>query len=67
MKEYGEAVMRKNSPERFQQARLIFDTMGRLVLGRITAIETATAGIQPNQQTVDDLYGGFPAPEPTSA
>jgi hypothetical protein len=33
LREWGDAVMRKNSPEHFQQARLLFDTI-ELVLGK---------------------------------
>jgi hypothetical protein len=31
LREWGDAAMRKNSPEHFQQARLLFDTMQRIL------------------------------------
>jgi hypothetical protein len=47
LKEFGEAEMRRNSPEHFQQARLLFDTM-ELILGKrpvsVQLPEPATPG-----------------------
>jgi hypothetical protein len=61
LKEWGEAVLRRNSPEHFQQARLLFDTMAR-ILGKqplsLQLPEPATP------QTVATYDPGFPPLNP---
>jgi Tc toxin complex TcA C-terminal TcB-binding domain/Protein of unknown function (DUF2934) len=61
LKEWGEAEMRRNSPEHFQQARLLFDTM-ELILGKrpvsVQLPEPATP------QTVANYQPDFPPLNP---
>lgn len=61
MREYGDAMMRMNSPEHFQQARVIFDAMRR-VLGKTPV--SLQQEEPPNQQTVATFVPDFPPLNP---
>ena len=56
MREWGDAAMRRNSQEHFQQARLLFDTMQR-ILGK--APQSIYLSAPANMQTVADHIPDF--------
>jgi len=57
--QWGDAVMRRNSPEAFQQARLIFDTVAKILGLRPHSIVVVDIATEP--QTVSDF---IPLPAP---
>jgi len=61
MQEYGDALMRKNSPEHFQQARVVFDAMRRVLGKRPVSLEQGEPAVQ---QTVATFVPNFPPLNP---
>jgi Tc toxin complex TcA C-terminal TcB-binding domain len=59
--EWGDALMRRNSPEAFQQARLIFDTMARIMGKHPRSIWNTPP---PIAQTVENFVPLFPPLNP---
>ena len=57
--QWGDALMRKNTPESFQQARLIFDTAEK-ILGKTPTTVKAYIGLNPDQKV--ELFSADCAP-----
>jgi hypothetical protein len=61
LREWGDAAMRKNSPEHFQQARLLFDTMETILGRRPVSLQLPEPAIS---QTVASYVPDFPPLNP---